>query len=175
MTRAEIEALLDRHRESFASRDAGRLAADHVEDGTFSSPAAGTVKGRAKIRDVYAYWLEAFPDMEFTWRAPIIEDQRAALFWRFGGTLSGKFFGDARSGTRIEFEDDLELDVEAWHTMKVVHDDNEIAVSLGGIKVFEEHGRFVRVTTPGRVGLVATGSSEVWFDDWRVEPRQGRR
>jgi predicted ester cyclase len=103
MTRAEIEVLLDRHRESFASRDATRLAADHVEDGTFSSPAAGTVKGRARILEVYAYWLGAFPDMEFTWGPPIIEDQRAALFWRFRGTLSGSFFGEAKAGTRIEF------------------------------------------------------------------------
>jgi hypothetical protein len=81
----------------------------------------------------------------------------------------------AGNRTRLEFEDDLELDVAAWHTMKVVHDDDEIAVSLGGIEVFEEHGRSTRVTMPGRVGLLATGTSEVWFDDWRVEPRQGRR
>jgi hypothetical protein len=103
MTRAEIEAMLDRHREAFASRDAARLAADHTEDGTFSSPAAGTVRGRARIRDVYEYWLDAFPDMQFTWGPPIIEGQRVALFWRFGGTLSGKFYGEARAGTRIEF------------------------------------------------------------------------
>ena len=81
----------------------------------------------------------------------------------------------AGNRTRLEFEDDLELDVNAWHTMKVVHDDDEIAVSLGGIEVFEERGRSTRITAPGRTGLVAAGNSEVWFDDWRVEPRQGRR
>lgn len=81
----------------------------------------------------------------------------------------------AGNRTRLELEDDLELDVEAWHTMKVVHDGDGIAVSLGGIKVFEERGRSTRVTTPGRAGLLATGHSEVWFDDWRAEPRQGRR
>lgn len=81
----------------------------------------------------------------------------------------------AGNRTRLEFEDDLELDTEAWHTMKVRHDEDEIAVSIGGIEVFEEHGRSTRITTPGRAGLLATGHSEVWFDDWRVEPRQGRR
>jgi hypothetical protein len=81
----------------------------------------------------------------------------------------------AGNRTRLELEDDLELDPEAWHTMKVVHDDDEITVSLGGIKVFEEHGRSTRVAAPHRCGLIAAGNSEVWFDDWRVEARQGRR
>jgi len=103
MTRAEVDAILERHRGSFASRDSSRLAADHVETGTFSSPAAGTVTGRKHIREVYEYWLEAFPDMLFTWGEPIVEGNRAALFWKFTGTLSGKFYGEAKAGTRIEF------------------------------------------------------------------------
>ena len=81
----------------------------------------------------------------------------------------------AGNRTRLELEDDLELDPEAWHTMKVVHDDDEITVSLGGIKVFEEHGRSTRLAAPKRCGLIAAGNAEVWFDDWRVEARQGRR
>jgi len=104
MTRAEVDALLERHRGSFASRDPDRLASDHIEDGTFSSPAAGTVSGRKHIREVYEYWLEAFPDMVFTWRDPIVEDNHVALFWHFSGTLSGKFYGDAKAGTRVEFK-----------------------------------------------------------------------
>ena len=103
MTRAEIDALLEGHRQSFASRNADSLAADHTEHGTFSSPAAGTVTGRERIREVYQYWLEAFPDMEFTWDSPVVEGNRVALFWRFRGTLSGKYFGEARAGARIEF------------------------------------------------------------------------
>lgn len=81
----------------------------------------------------------------------------------------------AGNRTRLEFEDDLELDVSAWHTMKVVHDAREIAVSIGGIKVFEERARSTRIVAPGRTGLLATGDSEVWFDEVRAEPRQGRR
>ena len=88
MTRSEIDALLERHRESFASRNAAAIAADHTEQGTFQSPAVGTVTGRARIADVYQYWLTAFPDMEFTWGAPIVEDNRVALFWQFRGTLA---------------------------------------------------------------------------------------
>ena len=103
MTRAEVEALLERHRQSFANRDAVRLAADHAETGTFESPAAGIARGRAAIEGVYRYWFEAFPDMEFTWGAPVIDGDRAALFWHFRGTVAGDYFGQAQRGARVEF------------------------------------------------------------------------
>ncbi|HUF48361.1 MAG TPA: nuclear transport factor 2 family protein [Vicinamibacterales bacterium] len=103
MTRSEIDVRLARHRAAFASRDPGLLAADHAPSGTFTSPAAGTVSGRARITEVYSYWVTAFPDIEFTWDEPVIDGTRVGLFWRFRGTLAGKFFGEARVGTRVEF------------------------------------------------------------------------
>ena len=103
MTRSEIDALLDQHRAAFDSRDVDKLAACHTEQGTFRSPAAGTVTGRTKIAGVYEYWLDAFPDMEFSWTEPVVEGDRVALFWRFSGTASGAFFGDVKPGTHIEF------------------------------------------------------------------------
>jgi len=104
MTRAEIETFLARHRRSFASRSPSTLAADHAEDGTFCSPAAGEVTGRANIEKVYDYWLTAFPDLDFSWTAPLIEGDRVALFWHFRGTVAGPFFGEVRPGVRIEFQ-----------------------------------------------------------------------
>jgi len=104
MTRSEIDALLERHRLSFASREAERLAADHTPEGTFESPAAGVARGRTAIEGVYRYWITAFPDIEFTWRDPIVEGDRVALFWRFGGTLAGDFFGASKQGSRVEFD-----------------------------------------------------------------------
>jgi predicted ester cyclase len=104
MTRHEILGLIDRHQQAFASRNAAALAADHTEDGTFESQAAGRVRGRAGIEGVYRYWLEAFPDLAFTWREPIIDGDRVALFWHFRGTLAaGDFFGNATAGARVEF------------------------------------------------------------------------
>src|SRR5262245_41782988 len=104
MTRQAILALIQKHSEAFASRDPARLAAGHVEDGTFESQAAGRVRGREAIQGVYSYWLKAFPDLEFTWRDPIIDGDRVALFWHFRGTLSGgEFFGHAQAGARVEF------------------------------------------------------------------------
>ena len=73
---------------------------------------------------------------------------------------------------RIEREDDLELDPDAWHTLKIVHEQSEIRVSLGGIRVFEENDRTFGA---GRAGVVAGGSSDVWFDDVRIEPERRER
>ena len=73
---------------------------------------------------------------------------------------------------RIEFEDDLELDVNAWHSLKVTHDGPEVSVSLGGIRVFEDTDRRNRTAPAGTVGLLASVDSEVWFDDLRVDRRR---
>lgn len=137
MTRSEIDALLERHRESFASRNVAAIAADHAEQGTFQSPAVGTVTGRARIAEVYQYWLTAFPDMEFTWESPIVEGDRAAIFWHFRGTLAGPFFGDVKTGTRIEFPGAAEyvLSPEGIATARHVFDFSGALVKAGVLKV----------------------------------------
>ena len=74
---------------------------------------------------------------------------------------------------RLESEDDLELDPAAWHVLKAAYTQDRITVSLGGIRVFQESNRATSSTQPDRAGVMATGDSEVWFDDIRVEA--GRR
>jgi hypothetical protein len=73
---------------------------------------------------------------------------------------------------RVEREDDLELDPAAWHTLKIVHEQSQVRVSLGGIRVFEEQDRTFRT---GRAGVIAGGIADVWFDDLRIEPERERR
>lgn len=137
MTRSEIDVLLERHRASFASRIPATIAADHTEQGTFYSPAVGLVKSRARIADVYQYWLTAFPDMEFTWGPPIVEANRAALFWQFRGTLAGPFFGDVKVGTRLEFPGAAEyvLSPEGIVSAHHVFDFSGALVKAGVLKV----------------------------------------
>jgi hypothetical protein len=69
---------------------------------------------------------------------------------------------------KVEREDGLELDA-AWHTLKIVHDRSEVRVSLGGIRVFEDDDRTFGA---GRVGVIASGGADVWFDDLRVGPER---
>jgi predicted ester cyclase len=101
MTRSEIEALFARHADGFARRDPVALASDHLEQGTFESPAVGVVRGRDAIEQVYRYWLAAFPDMVFTWEPPIVDGDRAALFWTLKGTAHGQFYGVDGSDAQV--------------------------------------------------------------------------
>lgn len=137
MTRPEIDALLARHQQSFASRSPAAITADHAEHGTFYSPAAGTVTGRAEIQKMYEYWFSAFPDMDFTWGPPVVEGTRVALFWHFGGTVSGQFFGEVRPGTRVQFDGAAEyvLSPEGIVTARHVFDFTGALVTAGVLKV----------------------------------------
>jgi predicted ester cyclase len=102
MDRRQIEALLERHRDAFRQLDASALAGTHTAEGIFESPAHGKVVGRSGIEQIYRYWIAAFPDFAFEWREPVIEGDRAALFWNFAGTAKGPFFGVVSAGRRIE-------------------------------------------------------------------------
>jgi predicted ester cyclase len=103
MTRAEILRLLDEHREAFRERDASRLAAGHLSDGTFESPAAGLVRGRAAIEALYRYWFEAFPDLVFRWDSQLVDEGegRAMFFWTLSGTHNGPFYGLKGTGAKV--------------------------------------------------------------------------
>ena len=137
MTRSDIDALPARHQQAFASRSATQLAAGHTANGTFQSPAAGNTVGRDAIQKVYEYWLEAFPDMDFTWGTPIVEGNRVALFWRFAGTVSGSFFGEVKPGTRVEFSGAAEylLSPDGIVSAKHVFDFTGALVTAGVMKV----------------------------------------
>jgi hypothetical protein len=74
---------------------------------------------------------------------------------------------------RLDDEDELELDPSAWHSVRVVQDDDDIQVSLGGIGVMR--ARDLTFTEGGRAGVWSGGSGTAWFDDLRVEPEEDRR
>lgn len=68
---------------------------------------------------------------------------------------------------RLEREDDLELDPDAWHSLKVQQREGQLRVYLGGIRVFTERDRQPR--SRASVGLWAAGDSTVMFDDLRIQ------
>jgi hypothetical protein len=68
---------------------------------------------------------------------------------------------------RLDRDDDLELDPDAWHSLKIFQEHGEIRVYLGGIRVFRERDRLPKVN--GSVGMWAGGDSTVMFDDFRIE------
>ena len=108
------------------------------------------------------------------WRCQDASNYFAVLLDLTRGVLSMYRVVDGNRVT-IEREGDLELDPDAWHTLKVVHDGTHVYVSLGGIRVINERdGRLDRFG-PGRAGVIATGDSDVRFDDLRIEPPPERR
>jgi hypothetical protein len=74
---------------------------------------------------------------------------------------------------RLDDEDELELDVSAWHSVRVVQDDDDIRVSLGGIGVIRARDR-TAAEEGGRAGVWSGGGATAWFDDLRVEPDENR-
>jgi hypothetical protein len=74
---------------------------------------------------------------------------------------------------RLDDEDELELDTDAWHSVRVVQDEDDIQVSLGGIGVMRARDRMPGEA--GRAGVWAGGGATAWFDDLRVEPEVERR
>lgn len=69
---------------------------------------------------------------------------------------------------RLDEEDELELDESAWHSLRIVQDDDDIRVSLGGIGVLRARER--TFAEGGRAGVWSGGGATLWFDDFRVEP-----
>lgn len=82
----------------------------------------------------------------------------------------------AGNRVRLDMRDELELDPAAWHALKVIHEGNHIRVMLGGVRVFDEQDRRAsREGNEGRVGVLASGASEIWFDDLSVEAKRDHR
>lgn len=70
--------------------------------------------------------------------------------------------------TRLENEDDLELDPTAWQTLKVEQVGTRIRVWINGVPVASARDRAPQA--PGAVGVWSAGDASAWFDDLRAEP-----
>ncbi len=137
MTRDEIVTKLGEHGEAFSRRDPDALAATHTPEGTFESPAHGVLKGRPAILEMYKYWFGAFPDLQLTWADPIIDGNRAAVFWVFAGTSDGPFFGALGAGSKVDMHGAAEFVFGDDGIVSVRHifDFSSVLVKTGVLKV----------------------------------------
>jgi hypothetical protein len=127
-----------------------------------------------------------YQDVELSVRVKTTGGARSAgLVWKFQDPLNhyavqldltrqelAMYRVSSGNRIRLEREDDLELDADAWHSLKVLQQNGEIRVYLGGIRVFGERDRLAG--NAGGVGLWTSGDSTVMFDDFRVEDETNR-
>lgn len=145
-------------------------------------------EGRPSPADAFAvavYSGAQYQDAEVTVRLKATSGGRTAgVVWRYQDPLNhyAVYLDLARqqldlyrvsSGNRIrlESEDDLQLDPDAWHTLRVLQDQGEIRIYLGGIRVMTERDRQPRA--PGAIGVASAGDTSVMFDDVRIEEKTG--
>ena len=93
MTRGEIVAMFDRHREALINHDARAAAADHADECVLESPMAGTVRGRAAVEQIARAFFTAFPDITSQRDALVIDDDRVVEVETLSGTDTGGFMG----------------------------------------------------------------------------------
>jgi steroid delta-isomerase-like uncharacterized protein len=93
MTRAAILALLERRQAAVNAHDAETLTMLHAEDGVVESQIAGTIRGRAAIKEVYHGFFTAFPDVVLTIDQLILDGTSAAQVGMITGTDMGSFLG----------------------------------------------------------------------------------
>jgi hypothetical protein len=75
---------------------------------------------------------------------------------------------------RLDDRDGLDLDDQAWHTLRVSYEAGKTTVSIGGIRVLDRNERRPP-PSGGRVGIVAHGGTDAAFDDLRIEAPAGRQ
>jgi hypothetical protein len=78
----------------------------------------------------------------------------------------------AGNRTRLEDEDDLELDAAAWNTVKVELDGTRMRVWINGVPVVSARDR--NQERSGAVGLWTAGDAAVWFDNLQIDALQER-
>jgi hypothetical protein len=122
-----------------------------------------------------------YGDVTVTARLKLVGGDRAGgVVWRFQDSRNyymarvdlrkqeiGLFRVVDGNRIRIERDDDLELDPNAWHALKIVQEDEKVKVYLNGIRVLQARDR--TFPSAGGVGLWSAEASVVYFDDLRAK------
>ena len=104
MSRDDITALFAHRADAWTRHDADALARTHSEHAVAESPMQGRLEGRTRIREVYADWFRAFPDMTVTSRRLVINGNRAAEMFSVRGTQTAPFHGVPATARRVDFK-----------------------------------------------------------------------
>jgi hypothetical protein len=103
-------------------------------------------------------------------------DRAGGLVWRMRDAnnfyFMGLVFADrtiglfrVTGGNRILLDvvPNIDLDAEAWHTLSVTHEGDQIRGTVNGLEVLR--ARDNNLAEGGRAGVWSAGNSTTWFDD----------
>lgn len=93
MTRADLQAVIDRYMEAWHRRDTSVIASMHQENGVVESPMYATLRGRKAIEEANRAFFTSFPDATVTVEAMLIDPPRVAVFTTVNATHMNDFFG----------------------------------------------------------------------------------
>ena len=154
--------------------DAGQQHLAHIADAASPAGLAIAVLAGASFPNVRASVRIRFSDGEFTgglvWRYQNPQNFYAAtLDLRTQEIALDRIVNGNR--VRLEREGELELDPNAWHSIRIEHEGDRVRVSLGGIGVIRTRDR--ALAAAGQVGIWSGGNATTAFDDVRVDEGEG--
>jgi hypothetical protein len=120
-------------------------------------------------------------DIRITAKLRFLDGDRAGgLIWRYRDADNFYFYSvvlaDRRvnvirvtGGNRIVLASatEIEPDPDAWHTLAIVHEGDQIRAVLNGIGILRT--RDATMLDGGRAGIWSAGNSTTWFDDITIE------
>lgn len=136
MTRDDVERFLRARDRAWLDRDPDALAAGHAEDGIVESPTHGKLTTRDAIRNVYAMWFDAFPDLRFIQDDLLVEGDRAAVFFTSTGTHMRPFASIPPTGRHMAIRGVFMMtfrDGQIAHE-KRYYDSTSLLVQIGVLK-----------------------------------------
>jgi steroid delta-isomerase-like uncharacterized protein len=102
MTRAELQAVVERHTATWQRRDPVALAEYHSLEGIAESPMYATLRGRKAIEGAYRAFFTSFPDATHVVESMIIDPPNVATFSTINATHVNEFFGLPGTNRHIE-------------------------------------------------------------------------
>ena len=102
LTRDDLQAIVERHLDTWQRHDVPALVAFHSADGTVESPMYGTRRGRAEIEEAYRAFFKSFPDARMEREAILIDPPNVAIFITVAATHGDEFFGLPATNKRLD-------------------------------------------------------------------------
>jgi steroid delta-isomerase-like uncharacterized protein len=112
MTRADLQAVVERYLDTWQRRDPIALAAYHAPGGVVESPMYATLRGRDAVQDAYRAFFTSFPDATQVVEAIIIDTPQVAMLTSINATHMNDFFGLPGTNRHIEFRNARLLNID---------------------------------------------------------------